>query len=369
VVASDEVPNGVDHPVPSRRPQPRRREVIIFVAAMVLALIPALQLLAGHDFNPTTLLKVGQQSASRPFIDRAFPTVDYVNGYGHDGQQFYVVAASLPDLRQLAGNIDRPRYRARRILLPAVVLPLPAGAPKVWGMFVASLVSVGFAAVATSRLARRAGAPDWVGIVAGVTPALVFSVQGTLGDALAFALALWGVVLWRRRLGWAIALFSLAALARETTLVVPLACLVVGTRPQRVRLLIPFAVFAAWSVVITLWLPQTTAGASNILADAAVALSWPFSGWLAVGLDSPSTLAAAALVAMSVYAAVRLRSRVPELALWLAADALLLVISNSEVTFAPANLARITPLAVPAFAIALTMNRVPAGVPEPAATV
>lgn len=341
-----------DDPAPDRR-----REVLIFLAAVLLALLPTLQLLADHGGNPTTLLKVGERSASRPAIDAAFPSVDYVSGYGHDGQQFYVLAASLPDLRQIQGNIDRPRYRARRILLPALVLPLPAGAPKVWGMFAVSMLSIGFAAVATARLARRIGAPDWVGISVGITPAMVFSLQGTLADALAFALALWGVVLWRRRLWWAIALFCLAALARETTLVVPLACLVVGTNRERLRLLVPVGVFALWSAVITAVLPPPATGASNLVADAAVALSWPFSGWVAVGLDSPSSLAAAALVAMSGYAAVRLRTRLPELALWLVLDAVLLVLSNTEVTFAPANLARITPLAVPAFALALGAGR------------
>lgn len=346
-------PGRVDHVA-----RDRRHDLIIFVAAIVLALLPTIQLLGGHDWNPTTLLKVGRESISRPVVDRDLAPVDYVNGFGHDGQQFYVVAAALPDLPRIDGSIDRPRYRARRILLPALVLPLPNGAPKVWGMFAVTLLSIGLAAVAAAHLARRAASPDWTGIVVGLTPALVFSLQGTLADALAFTLALWGVVLWRRRLGWAVLLFTLAALARETTLVAPLACAVVGTGRQRWRLVIPFGVFAVWSAAVIAWLPLTPgARSSNIVADAADQLSWPLSGWIAVGLDSPSGLAAIALTAASIFAAVRLRDCLPEVALWLAVDAVLLVVSNTEVTFAPANLARVTPLALPAFVIALGRGR------------
>jgi hypothetical protein len=147
-----------------------------------------------------------------------------VHGYGHDGQQFYVVARSVTDLQQIDGNVDRPRYRARRILFPLLASAFLAGAPTVWAMFAISLLSVGMAAVAAGRLARRVGGPVWLGLAVALTSALLIGVRASLGDALAFSLALWGVVLWRRHLGWAVLLFALAARTRETTLVVPAAC-------------------------------------------------------------------------------------------------------------------------------------------------
>ena len=48
-----------------------------------------------------------------------------VGTYGHDGQQFYVIAKSIPDLQQADGHVDRLRYRARRILFPLVVAAVP----------------------------------------------------------------------------------------------------------------------------------------------------------------------------------------------------------------------------------------------------
>jgi hypothetical protein len=77
--------------------------------------------------DPTTSLRVGRYSASREFIERDFPDPVLTDDYGHDGQQFYVLAATFPDLADAQDNIDRLRYRARRILLPALVSPMPRG--------------------------------------------------------------------------------------------------------------------------------------------------------------------------------------------------------------------------------------------------
>ena len=214
---------------------------------------PTVQLLARKDGNVTALLNVGDQAASRPFVEQRLPDrpAALVNGYGHDGQQFYVVARS----------VDRPpadRRQRRPAPLPGPAHPVPAararrsrpGRRTVWAMFAISLLSVGMAA-----RGRRAAGP--AGGRAGVaragrrrsTPALLISVRASLGDALAFSLALWGVVLWRRHLGWAVLLFALAALTRETTLVVAGRLLPAsGTRRQRAGLLIPFAVYGAWSL-------------------------------------------------------------------------------------------------------------------------
>jgi hypothetical protein len=328
-------------------------DAAIFAIAVVLVALPALQDLATHDANPTVLLRVGQNSASRPFVERDIADPVLTDSYGHDGQQFYVLAATFPDLPEAESNVDRLRYRARRILLPALVSPVPRGEPLIWSIFAVNLLAVGVAAVAVARLARRLGATPWIGLVIGVTPAMVESASGSLADALAFALALGGAVVWRRRPWLAATLFTLAALARETTLVAALACLLVAPRGRRVPMLVPLVAFAVWVVSVSLWLPAPESGkSSNLFSDARLVFDWPFAAWAEAGFSS-AVLLGAMLAVAGIGAAWVLRDRLPEISLWLLADVVLLTISNIAVVERGQNFARVAPLAMAALALAL----------------
>jgi len=326
-----------------------KAELAVFLLSMLIVVIPTVQLLARKDGNVTALLNVGDHAASRPFVERDFTTdpagVVLVRGFGHDGQQFYVVTRSVTDLQQIDGNVDRPRYRARRILFPLLASPFPAGAPTVWAMFAISLLSVGTAAVAAGRLARRLGGPVWLGLAVALTPALLIGVRASLGDALAFSLALWGVVLWRRHLGWAVLLFALAALTRETTLVVPAACFLLGRRRQRLALVIPFAVYGAWSLTVSqLVHDRLSQESSSPVADALRQFAPPFQAWRDLGLGSTTVRLAIVLTAASLLSAWVLRRRLPEIAIWLVADSILVIISGTGVAEDVLNYARLTPL-------------------------
>jgi hypothetical protein len=347
----------------------RRRwvDAAIFVIAIAVVAIPAWRALASNDMDPTTLLRVGKYSASREFIERDFADPVLTDDYGHDGQQFYVLAATFPDLEDAQGNIDRLRYRARRILLPALVSPVPRGAPLIWTIFVVNLAAVGSAAVAVGNLARRLGSTAWLGLVVAVTPAMIESVEGSLADALAFSLALWGVNVWRRRPWLAVALFTLAAFGRETTLVAPLACALVASRGHRVPMLAPLAAFAAWVITVSVWLPATpSGGSSNLVDDAIVAFDWPFAAWAKVGFASQAVLLGALLTVAALAAAQMLRDRLPEISLWLLAEAALLIVSSELVVSRGQNFARVAPFALAALALALA-SRVSRQAPQPIA--
>ena len=318
--------------------------------------------------DPTTWLRVGRYSASREFVENDLPDPVLTEDYGHDGQQFYVLAATFPDLADAQGHVDKLRYRARRVLVPALVSPVPTGEPLIWSIFVVNLAAVGAAAVAVGHLARRLGTTAWLGLVVAVTPAMVESVEGSLADAPAFAFALWGVVQWRRRPWLAAAFFLLAALCRETTLVAPLACALVAPRGHRAPMLAPLGVFAAWVVAVSLWLPPTPgASSSNLLEDALVQFDWPFAAWLQVGLGSQAVLLGAVLTVASLAAAWMLRDRLPEISLWLLAEAALLVVSSEAVVSRGQNFARVAPLALTAIALALGSRLRPRGAPTPIA--
>jgi hypothetical protein len=339
----------------------RRRwpaELAIFFLSMVIVVLPTIQLLAGHHWNSTALLNVGEQAASRPFVERDFSNPVLAKTYGHDGQQFYVVARSVTDLQQVDGNVDRPRYRARRIFFPLLASPFPAGAPTVWAMLAISLVSVGMAGVAASRLARQVGGPPWLGLAVALTPALLIAVRASLGDALAFALALWGVVLWRRHLLVAVVLFTLAALTRETTLVVPAACIILGTNRQRLALFAPFGIYAAWGLAVTRLVHPTVAPeSSSPVADALRQFALPFQSWRDLSLQSRTIQLALVLTVASLLSAWILRHRLPELSLWLLADVVLVVIAGRGVAEDILNYTRLVPLAGVGIALAVSVPR------------
>jgi hypothetical protein len=306
---------------------------------------------AGGD--PTLLLRVGTYAPARPYVERSFPNPVLTPDYGHDGQQFYVIASTFPDERAAAPYVDNVRYRARRILFPLLASAFPAGAPTVWAMLAISLLSVGLAAVAAGRLARRVGGPVWLGLAVALTPALLIGVRASLGDALAFSLALWGVVLWRRHLGWAVLLFALAALTRETTLVVPAACFLLGTRKQRLALVIPFAVYGAWSLTVSqLVHDHVSKESTSPVADALRQFAPPFQAWRDLGFNTTTVLLALVLTVASLLSAWVLRRRLPEVAIWLVADSILVIIAGTGVAEDVLNYARLTPLAGVGIALA-----------------
>jgi hypothetical protein len=256
------------------------------------------------------------------------------------------VARAFPNLQSVDGRTDRLRYRVRRILFPMLVSPFPKGPPTVWAMLAVNLLAIGAAAVAASRLARRLGGPPWLGLAAAITPALFISARASLGDALAFSLALWGVVLWRRHLGWAAVLFTLAALTRETTLVAPVACLLVANdRRSRLAMASPIAAYAVWVGLTSLFLHgHLSPDSSSPLADAMRQFQVPLQAWGELGWTSKPTLFGLCATIASVLSAWVLRNRMPEIALWLLADTLLLMVASADVAADTLNYVRFAPL-------------------------
>jgi hypothetical protein len=342
-----------------------RSDVLLFAATAVLAALPTVAFLVQQHGDVSALLRIGTKAAARSFVERDFAHPVLTPGYGHDGQQFYVIARTFPDLQRADGHVDRLAYRARRIVFPLLVAPLPAGPPTAWAMLAVNLAAIGFAGVGIGRLAARAGLSPLVGLAAGVTPALFMSARASLGDALAFSLAIWGVALWRTHVGWAALLFTLAALTREHTLVVPAACAVVGLWERRrgtnVRLSLlaaPFAVYAVWVVALGLSLHPARAVSNNgPVADALRAFEPPFRAWFEIGFRDRAVLLGIVMAFGSLVAAYVLRATFPELSVWLLADTVLVVIAAPVVAGDLLNYARVAPLAVPALALAVAVQR------------
>jgi len=176
----------------------------------------------------------------------------------HDGQAFGSLAVDplLSRPTDWTGGSKEMAYRAGRPLLGWLVMLTSFGSTAAagWGLLVWTAIGIGLMAAGALVLADHWGREgDWVPLLLllpGVVGQMLF---GGLSDALATGLALFGLAWWlERRDRWAIVALCLAGLSRETTLLVPLALLLATERRRAVRLLIPFAVYAGWVVIV--WL-------------------------------------------------------------------------------------------------------------------
>jgi hypothetical protein len=337
---------------------PRRSIAVVMLALAATVSVAALDLRA-HDWDVTRFLRVGEVSAARPFVAEDMPDTQTVSGWGHDGQNNYVLAAVFPDLAAAEGHLDSVTYRARRIVYPALVSPAPPGRPLAIALVTVNLVAIAATALAVAELARQRGASPLVGAVVGATPALLASVLLDLGDATALALVGWGAVLWERSgrprtTLSAVSLLTLAGLTRETTLVVPaalaLAALIDRTetdrrvhRPPPGLLLTPFAVVAAWVVILDIWIGGPGKSATQF--------TFPLVGWIREGVGSTEITVAAVLVALSIWVGWRLWTTDRAWALVVLAEAVVLCCVDDDVLFHPLNLARVTSWVIPWAAI------------------
>ena len=331
-------------------PRPAAAAVVAIGLAIAVTLLDL-----GPGFDLTRYLRVGEVASAREFVQADLPDTHLSPGWGHDGQANYVLSRTLPDLTEAEGHLDSVTYRARRIVYPALTAWLPDGMPVVVGFWILNLAGIGLAAAAVAALAERHGATHWAGAAVGLTPAFLTSMQVHLGDALGLGLALAGVVLWRRpgATWWAIGAFTLAALTRETTLLIPAAVFLLEGRGRRLPLLVPPAVLAVWMGILQLWIGDAGKSAAQFRL--------PFMGWVTQGLGSSEVLIATAYALASVWCAVRLKRVDATLSLILLLDLFVLVAVDRDVLFNTRNLSRVVPWVLPFLVIAadLTWRRRP----------
>lgn len=328
---------------PDRR-APRRAALVALVLAVALAVFDM------GGFDPTRFLRVGEQASARDFVEADLPDTHLSPGWGHDGQANYVLASVFPDLDEAEGHLDSITYRARRIVYPALLSWVPRGMPLVTAMWIVNLAAIAGAATAMAALARQHRASWLVGAVVGVTPAFVASMVIDLGDALALALGAAGVVAWRRDRGTVVGvtLFTLAALTRETSLVIPAAVFLAEGRGRRLPLLVPPVVVAAWIGLLEVWIGGPGKSATQFRL--------PFRGWAEQGFASPEVGVAVALAAGSVWVAGRLWAHDRTWALILVMDLAVLVCVDDAVLFNVLNLTRVTPWVLPLAVLAVTLG-------------
>lgn len=249
------------------------RQLRPWLIVTLLALVYALAVVATQG-GPRALVTLGDRYADGdPLND--------VGSEGYDGQFVYYIARDPSDAARF---LDVPAYRFQRILLPVLGRTLAFGQTDLlpWTLLAVNLIALAGGTLALEQLLMREGVSRWFALGYGLALGTLGAVRLTLPEPLAYGLALGGLLLFGRG-RWlpAALLFALAALAKETTLVLAAAvgwhllwqrrwpdALVFG-----VVALLPFAV---WQLVLT-----DRLGAAGVGAGGALATSFeiiPFAG-------------------------------------------------------------------------------------------
>jgi len=211
---------------PTHHPTRGDERPLVLVATLVGVLIVAASLLR-HDGDIAGLIKFGagdtvaQRTAHvEDVLGRDVATVDLL---GHDGSMFFLQALDpfylSPD--EHAVHLDRPVYRAQRMLFPTVaglggLLP---GEVMLWTMGLTNVAALALGTVAAGRLSTRLGGTHWLGLAFLLNPGVIFEFDISGAGILAFAAALWGTLrLEEGKHRQAIAWFVAAVLAREVML-------------------------------------------------------------------------------------------------------------------------------------------------------
>jgi hypothetical protein len=207
------------------------------------------------------LLRPGRQGPSVSVVRQDFPGARLAPGVGLDGQQYYAIARDPLHPNAVAQQLDRPRYRLQRPLLPVLVWLLHAdgAGPGLLVAFV--IIGVGalfLGSLATGALSTTLGGPASAAALFAVLPGAYLSLRFTLADSLALALAITTLTLSARgRDRAAVAVAILAVLARETTLLVFLGWwLAARSNRGRQQLLLAAGVTAGlWAVAVRVTVP------------------------------------------------------------------------------------------------------------------
>ena len=294
----------------------------VAVTALVVYAALATVLVASHGVD--SLANVGQQMAAHSSVS---PTINShlhpgtVTGY--DGQFFYAMAL---DPARAYHYADAPNYRYSHILYPMLARAVAFGQAD-WvaaALILVNLLAIALGTFCVAALLARRGMPPAFAALYFLFPGLLVSFAFDLSEPLAYGLAALGLLLlsgWLspRRIGVAAFAFSLAALARESTLLIAAVVAVVYVlgAPRdisRFRRAAAFGAIAAgpyliWRVILNAWL-----GSASSHPGSTVGLL-PFSGltralaqgptapdaWPIIGVAIPAT-------ALALHCLLRLRA-------------------------------------------------------------
>lgn len=289
------------------------------LAGLSVHLVLTTAFLARAGGNPQFFVHFGSEASVVPFARQVLGT-DLLTPHsdGHDGQAFWLLARD-PLLLQgkdvLAPNLDRPAYRAQRIVYPLLAAPwrLAGETGLLWGLLVTNLVVVLLGGFVAGCLALRIGAPLRASLAFALSPGVLLAPLFSLSDALALALLLGTTLaLVRQQHALAVLCGMVGVLTKESTLIALAGFALLAPRiPLRSRVLlvaVPATAAAAWA----LYARWRLGWPASQIEEFALPF-WGYvdawrRGWSPVGNWSDAALAFA-LLPLAVFGLLRWRAR------------------------------------------------------------
>jgi hypothetical protein len=267
----------------------------VLIVAAVLLLAVALRL-ASYGGDVTGFVKFGSSFTAYTHPPRGAVVGTGTSTEGYDGQFYYVMArdplllheSTVDSLLRAPQNDPRGVFASRtqafrmlRVGYPATVALVAAvtGLSTAWSMLAVNVLVVLVLTAGFAAYARRRGWSVLWAAALGLLPGLLLATRRDLGDPLAAAAALGGLLAWiegRRRLG--VALLILAVLTREVMMAAVVAlALEAGVRAWRQRgipdaarriaretwpaIVLPAAAFLGWHLYVDLRTGGSVGGA------------------------------------------------------------------------------------------------------------
>jgi len=250
------------------------------VLGLAVALLYTGWRLSLANWNPAGLAQIGTR----------FSEGVSAGSEGYDGQFAYYIAL-IPDPKVVDVYLDVPAYRYQRILLPGLAWLLVLGQERLvgWSLLLVNLMGYALGLWAVMAYLRDLGKPPAYALGFGLWVGFIGGVALDLNEPLAYGLAAaaW-LALSRRRFAVAALAFSLAALAKETTLVFwAAAVLAIWLRQGRwlgARLwtLVPGVIWLGWQAYLWQVFGQPGIGSGGAMSTAFELV--PFMGLARVGM-------------------------------------------------------------------------------------
>jgi hypothetical protein len=233
---------------------------IVGIVGLAIGSIVVLRILIPNGMDPTTFLTLGDKAPEQTeYARRLLGDVATRPNLGHDGRFFFAQSNDPLYLNpeQHASFLDRPLYRAQRMLYPLIAGGFGLFPPGVvvWSMLVTNLLAMCLGALLAARLAIRWGASPWLGLSVPLNIGLILDLQIGAGGIVAYACGVGAVYALVTDRTWAAALlFAAAALSRESMLVFAVGVFVLYWLEHRTFLWrivsMPLLAMAAWHIYI-----------------------------------------------------------------------------------------------------------------------
>lgn len=271
-----------------------RRCRIVGLVGLLVATGFAARLLVQHDGDPTIFTSFGEDATAITAYAETELGRDVVTrpALGHDGRFFFVLANDpwLADSERQQSLLDRPTYRAQRMLYPMLAGGgglLDAGV-MVWSLLLVNLIAMGLGTWGVATLASDMSGSPWWGLAFVLNVGLISEMNIDAAGVLAAAAAFSALVFVRRgRVAPGVAMLAVSALSREAMLIVAAGCAwwLWRHRSRRGAVLalgLPAALAVLWGIYVRLRL-----GFGSDVAEVQeiglpfVGLAQAFQAWLA----------------------------------------------------------------------------------------